>query len=127
MPEKETSPIEPKGLLTFEIQKKESYTLLLFKGHWTENGASSLLLEMVKQSNPAENLRFVADFSGILFINSTGIGEIIKLVRLVNSLKGNVIFVRVPSKVKELLDIIRLNSMLSICETEEEALKYFSN
>jgi len=127
MPENATSPIEPNGLLNCDIQEKESCTLLRFEGRWTEYGASRALLETVKQHLAGEQRCFVADFSGIQYLNSTGIGEIIKLVRTVNSSRGNIIFVKVPAKVKELLSIIRLNSMLSICDSEEEAMQYIPN
>lgn len=127
MPENETSPIEPKGLLNCDIQNKESCTLLRFDGRWTEHGASRALLETIKQYLSGGQRCFVADLSGIQYLNSTGIGEIIKLVRTVNSSRGSIIFVKVPAKVKELLSIIRLNSMLSICESEEEAMQYIPN
>lgn len=127
MPENATSPIEPNGLLNCDIQEKESCTLLRFEGRWTEHGASRSLLETIKQFLGDGQRCFIADFSGIQYLNSTGIGEIIKLVRTVNSSRGNIIFVKVPAKVKELLSIIRLNSMLSICDTEEEAMQYIPN
>lgn len=61
------------------------------------------------------------DLSGLSHMNSVGINSIVKMVHLVNGSGGKLVFINVPEKVRELLDLIRLNSVISICESPEEA------
>ncbi|GEM_PF-1081727 len=88
--------------------------------------ADSLLLDIRSELN-ASGKSFIIDMAGIEYLNSTGIGDMIRLIRLVNKEKGKLVFVKVPQKISDLLEIIRLNCLLTICNNEEEAIQSLLN
>ncbi|GAB1395960.1 MAG TPA: STAS domain-containing protein [Saprospiraceae bacterium] len=110
--------------MKFEVEKEEKYTIFRLN----ENNLNSIIAPMLKSefvmlnSEGVKNLIF--DMSEIHFVDSSGLSAILTANRL---WKDNGLFVMTgithPNVIK-LIDISRLNSVLTIIPTVEESVEY---
>lgn len=69
-----------------------------------------------------KNLIF--DATNVKYINSTGLGTLLKYVDTFGGMSGSLVFVRVPSKVMLVMEMLGFNALFNIYEDENEALKF---
>ena len=110
--------------MKFEVENEEKYTIFRLN----ENNLNSIIAPMLKSefvmlnSEGVKNLIF--DMSEIHFVDSSGLSAILTANRL---WKDNGLFVMTgithPNVIK-LIDISRLNSVLTIIPTVEESVEY---
>ena len=110
--------------MKFEIEKKEKYTVFTL----VENNLNSLIAPLLKSefvmlhSEGVRNLIF--DMNYLHFVDSSGLSAILTANRL---WKDNGLFVLTgithPNVIK-LIDISRLNTILTIVPTVEESVEY---
>lgn len=110
--------------MKFEVEKEEKYTIFRL----LETNLNSLMAPLLKSefvmlnSEGVRNLIF--DMSDIQFVDSSGLSAILTANRL---WKDNGLFVLTGIKhpnVIKLIDISRLNSVLTIVPTVEESVEY---
>jgi len=66
----------------------------------------------------------VLDCTNIKYINSTGLGTLLKYVDTFSGVGGNLLFIRVPSKVMLVMEMLGFNALFNIYEEEDEALQF---
>jgi anti-sigma B factor antagonist len=69
--------------------------------------------------------KFLFNFSGVQFIDSAGLGEIVASFRTVKGLKGDMKIFNVGQKVYSTFSISKLLPILEIFDNEAEALRSF--
>ncbi|RME02669.1 MAG: STAS domain-containing protein, partial [Planctomycetota bacterium] len=67
----------------------------------------------------------VLDFKKIHYINSTGMGTLVKISDMLRENQGNLAIVKIPTKIRDLLEMLGLDKALTMCESEEEAYQNF--
>jgi anti-anti-sigma factor len=67
----------------------------------------------------------ILDCQNVRYINSTGLGTLLKYVDTFESVGGHMAFVRVPSKVLLVMEMLGFNALFSIVADEQEALTSF--
>lgn len=70
-------------------------------------------------------LKFIIDMSDLAAIDSTGMGELINIAKLLRSKRGDIVFLNVSEEIKKIFDIISLQKFIKILYTEAEAVKFF--
>lgn len=65
--------------------------------------------------------KIMLDLSAVEFLDSTGLGKILELVRTVRTRKGKIVICNVQSEVGALFRMVRLSSMVTIVEDRERA------
>jgi anti-sigma B factor antagonist len=66
----------------------------------------------------------VVDMSGVASIDGGGLGTLAECIREAQESGASLIFCRVPKKVRQLLDLTRLSSMVEIVASQAEALEH---
>jgi anti-sigma B factor antagonist len=67
--------------------------------------------------------KVLADFSDVPYIDSTGIGFVVSLyTSFVNSSQGQFVIAAAPARVREILDLTKLSSIIPIFDNEQSAL-----
>lgn len=82
-------------------------------------GFETALIERVK----AKHYRFVFNLARLSFIDSLCIGRFVKLNRFLLSRSGKLAFCGMSDVVKDFFNVLGLNNLLLLCETEEEAIR----
>src|SRR5437763_114139 len=68
----------------------------------------------------------VLDCSNVKYINSTGLGTLLKYADTFESIGGHIAFCRVPSKVMLVMEMLGFNALFNIVTDEATALRSFS-
>jgi len=66
--------------------------------------------------------RLVLDMSKIKYVNSTGLGSLVKYADAFKSAGGGMALIKVPAKVKIVIEMLGLNAFFDICKDQDAAL-----
>ena len=66
---------------------------------------------------------FILDMSGVTFIDSTGLGVLISLMRHLNENSGKLKLAGLQDEVRSIFEITRLYKVFELCPNAEEALR----
>jgi stage II sporulation protein AA (anti-sigma F factor antagonist) len=62
------------------------------------------------------------DLNGVSFVDSSGLGALVAGYNAMKSAGGSLALVRVPGRVRELLELSRLTGVLRVYDSEADAL-----
>ncbi|MDF1663549.1 MAG: anti-sigma factor antagonist, partial [Planctomycetota bacterium] len=65
--------------------------------------------------------RLILDMSKISYVNSTGLGSLVKYAEVFENAGGGLALLKLPAKVRIVIEMLGLKSFFSVCETLEEA------
>jgi anti-sigma B factor antagonist len=68
------------------------------------------------------NRNFVLNLSGVEYIDSSGLGQLITIWTSIKNRGGHMAVLNPTKRVQRLFDITRLDTVFKICEKEEEAI-----
>lgn len=96
------------------------------KGHMTLAEPESLLFAYVsKMMQEAGQRRFVVNLRDLTFIDSVGIGEIVRSYTHLSRHGGMLKLCAVGPRVREVLEVTHLDSIIRMFDTEADALQSF--
>ena len=72
-----------------------------------------------------KNCKLILNLEAVDFINSSGLGALVSILKDTRSAKGNIKLSCLAPYVKEIFDITQLSNIFDICETDEAARKSF--
>ena len=68
----------------------------------------------------------ILDCTSVKYINSTGLGTLLKYADTFESIGGHIAFCRVPSKVMLVMEMLGFNALFNIVSDEATALRSFA-
>jgi len=86
------------------------------------NDEAEQLLQKVDETI-MQSVTIIIDLSGLEYMNSTGLGLLIKILTKARNAGGEVIISSVPETIKQLLMITKINSVFNVAQTLEDALQ----
>ncbi len=107
--------------MNFERSEEEWGQLLKLSGEIDLHGSPTLrneLLAIAKEKRPL----LLVDFSDVGYIDSSGLATLIEYVKEAASHQGKIALFGLKKKVRTIFDLVRLNELFVIAETQEEAL-----
>ncbi len=111
--------------MNLKISEKYNVVVLSLKGK-IEGGPDASEFNDVIQKLIKENKKnIVADLGNLKYVNSSGVGIIMRAFTTVKNAGGNLKLANLNDKMKGLLSITKLNTIFEIYNTEEEATKSF--
>jgi anti-anti-sigma factor len=81
--------------------------------------------ELIESFLAAKTIDFIVDLSELTYICSAGIANLINCYRSVRREGGTIIYVNPNEKIKEVFSICKLDQILQISKSVEDALAYF--
>ena len=107
---------------TFEI--KDGVGLVTMSGSLTAGQVDAFRAEFNDWQKSNESFRnVVLDCQGIDFMDSSGLGALIALLKRVTEHGGDLKLARLPKKVRMVFEITRAYKIFQICDSVEEALQ----
>ena len=103
------------GMVAEIVKSKPACVLGLATGS-TPEGLYAELIDMYKKGE--------LDFSGVTFMDSSGIGMLIGRYKELQVFGGRIALICVNEKIKELLKLSGLSKLITCFETLEDALNY---
>jgi anti-sigma B factor antagonist len=81
--------------------------------------------EEIKSYFSAPNTRLVLDLGGITFIDSSGFGAFLSIMRTANNNLGSFKICNISEEAMELFKLLQLHNVFEIYNSKEDALKSF--
>jgi stage II sporulation protein AA (anti-sigma F factor antagonist) len=103
-------------------QKIEETNVVQMNGSLTVATAQDFFSQMVSFLEGGES-NFVLEMSSVDFIDSTGLGTIVRLAKRVKEAKGQLRLSDPQPKILEIFELTRLEKILPIFKTQQEALE----
>ena len=99
-----------------EIQSKnvDRNLLLLFSGEMDHHGARNALREVEMAIDAALPRKLVMDFSGVTFMDSSGIALILRAQQRMQLLDGSILVCNVPQQARRVLDAAGIGRLVTI-------------
>ena len=96
------------------------------KGHMTLAEPESLLFSYVSRMMEEEGRRnFIVNLRHLAFIDSVGIGEIVRSYTHLTRHGGMLKLCEVGSRVREVIEVTHLDTIIHMFDSEEDALRSF--
>jgi anti-sigma B factor antagonist len=115
--------------MSFKASSREvgDVTVIDMEGRITLGEGSSLLRDLVREKVGKGRKKIVMNLAGVVYIDSTGLGELVSGYRLVKSEGGELKLLNLPKKVTDLLQITKLYNVFDIHNQESQAVGSFRN
>jgi anti-sigma B factor antagonist len=94
-------------------------------GRITLGEGSALLRDLIQESLNKGRKKIVMNMAGIVYIDSTGLGELVSGYRLIKSEGGELKLLNLNKKVTDLLQITKLYTVFDIHSQEAQAVASF--
>jgi anti-anti-sigma factor len=101
--------------------------LLTLEGDLDSSNAQDVVKYVQNMSENGGLMHLVADFSKLRYINSTGLGAVLRISKILLSKKGSFGIVGPNENVFELIEIVGANKLLKIYLTQAEAIESLKN
>jgi len=114
-------------LKTEEIPELEDTRKVGLAGAIDASTVIKFQAELEKLKNEENVRRFLLDMEGIRYVNSTGLGSLVKLADGLEKEGGVITLMRIHPKVKVVFDMLGLNAFFKIFDSDDEAIEYLKN
>lgn len=108
-----------------EVRNLEDVIIVDMEGRLVAGVGDQMLREVMDELIAEGWQKILLNLSGVAWIDSSGIGELVAGIRLAKRFNCSVKLLRAGDRVKHVLSLSRLLPLLEIYETEEEALDRF--
>ncbi len=88
--------------------------LLEFSGELDHHGAKDAIRELEQAIDAALPRKLILDFSGVTFMDSSGIAVLLRAQRRMQNLGGSVLVCHVPRQAKRVLDAAGIGRLVTI-------------
>jgi anti-sigma B factor antagonist len=107
--------------MTITIKQEKSAIVLYLEGRLDRPAGAGLKDEIKRVCNAGAH-RIHLNLQKVDFINSSGLGALVTVMKMVTSNKGKVTLSNLASHVREIFEITQLSDVFEIFESEQEAL-----
>lgn len=111
--------------LDISASKVDSITVLSLKGTIVAGSSSDLLQNKIQQLLDAGEIRLILDLGQITFIDSTGIGSLIRVSTAASRKRGTIKLLHLTKHIHDVLQITRLSSVFGIFDDLQKAIESF--
>jgi anti-sigma B factor antagonist len=112
--------------MNITANSRDNYIVLQLEGRMDLN-SSSQLKERVKDYLRDGSTNLILDVSGVSFINSSGLGTLVSILKDVRMVKGRMVLSNLAQYVQEVFEITQLSHIFDIYATEKEAVASFAD
>ena len=111
--------------MKLDFKKTDKYLLVKISGRLDISNTMHFKAEI---SNYLKDTKLVVfDFSELEFLDSTGLGSIISVLKIISKNNGNIFIANLQEKPRILFEITRAKRIFDIYPTLEEAIKAAEN
>lgn len=104
------------------ISELKNSFLITLDGDLDSSNAQDLIKFVQKITDNKGIVHLVVDFSKLRYINSTGLGAILRLTKMLNASKGSFKIASPNENVFEIIEIVGANKLLDVYQTKDEAI-----
>ncbi len=110
---------------SFEVEEKDDVSVLELTGSLIEKNQANDMLDEIDNRILRDQNKFIINLNGIKFMSSTGLNVLIMILTKARKSGGETVICCVPARIQELLVVTKLNTVFTVCDTPDNALKQF--
>jgi len=111
--------------MKLDLRENKGVTILDISGQVTAGGGDQMLQEAIDTLVASGRTRIVVNLSGVDFMDSAGIGELVASHRMVERFGGKLKITRPHSRVENSLSTAKLLPLFEVFEDEAAAVESF--
>lgn len=108
--------------MKIDVRQKDEIIILDVQGRFVTTAAKEIFGESMDQVIADGWKKVLLDLTGVEWIDSRGIGELVSTLKMAKKFGVAVKLLRVGDRVKHVLSISQILPLLDVYETEEEAI-----
>jgi anti-sigma B factor antagonist len=112
--------------MQIEERVVQNVTVLDLKGKMTLGEGDELLKDKINSLLQQERKQIVLNLEGVPYIDSAGLGEIVRTYTTVSRQGGKLKLVNLTKRITDLLSITKLLTVFETFESEQDAIRSFS-
>jgi anti-sigma B factor antagonist len=116
-----------KANVTMNVRKIDDRTSVIDIQGEINAYAENILMDAYTQATSADAKNIILNFSGLDYMNSSGIGLLVTLLIRANRQKQRLLAAGLSEHYRQIFELTRLNEAISIFPTEEDALAAVSS
>ena len=110
--------------MTFSEEKTGGVLILGLNGKIDTEGSTELLEKLHTLTDQGER-NLLLDFSGVSYINSSGLRVLLVVAKKLNGLSGKITLAKVNEQIRQVLRVSGFSSIIGVYPSREEALQAF--
>ncbi|MEO8126503.1 MAG: STAS domain-containing protein [Bryobacteraceae bacterium] len=107
------------------VRQVDTVSIIDFSGRITLGDESDLLRETLNTELERGHKKLLLNLRGVTYCDSAGLGELVGCFTKVGRRGGSLKLLYVPKKIRDILQVTRLDGLFEICSDEEAAVKSF--
>ena len=107
-------------------RKVSDVTILDLSGKMTLGEGDEMLKQTINNLLAAGNKKLVLNLEGVPYIDSAGLGEVVRTHTTVSRQGGSLKLLNLTKRIEDLLSITKLLTVFDTYDSEAEAIKSFS-
>ncbi len=111
-----------KPIATMEVRKINDRISVIDVAGEVTAAAENALMDAYTQASGSQTKAIVLNFTGLEYMNSSGIGLLVTLLIRVNRQKQKLLAFGLSDHYRQIFDLTRLDEAIGICTTEAEAV-----
>ena len=111
--------------MKLDLRENKGVTILDISGQVTAGGGDQVLQEAIDTLVAAGRTRLVVNLSGVDFMDSAGMGELVASHRMVERFGGQLKILRPHSRVENSLSTAKLLPLFEVFDDEKKAVDSF--
>lgn len=111
--------------LKFTMENKGDIAVIVFEGSIHMGGGDLILKDAVRNLIDGGTKKLVLDLSKVTTIDSVGIGQLVGLAASARKQGGEIRLAALTKKIRDLMEIVRLNTVFSCHDTVDDAVRAF--
>ena len=110
--------------MSFEVQKKGDVTIVDVKGQLIVGNRQELKQRVLDELEGGSR-KFLVDFAGTAYIDSSGLGVLVSLSKKIREQGGELRLANLNDDLKTLFELTKLDTLFQISDSRERALESF--
>lgn len=107
------------------VRQVDTVSIIDFTGRITLGDESDLLRETLQKELERGHKKLLLNLQGVTYCDSAGLGELVGCFTTVGRRGGSLKLLYVPKKIRDILQVTRLDGLFEICSDEAAAVKSF--
>lgn len=108
--------------MTVEVEDYDGVKVLRLRGELA-GGEKDVFVESVTDLLGQPGARLVFDLGGVSFMNSAGLGALVRLVAQANVQEARIILANLSAYITGVVEMTKLNRFFEICPTTQDAVQ----